>query len=591
MERTHTCGELTIASIGEDVVLQGWVDRRRDHGGLIFIDVRDRYGITQLVFDPSYEEVFKIAKELRSEFVITINGKVEKRPEGMINKGLRTGEIEILVNKCEINNRAKNPPFQVTEDSSISEEIRLKYRFLDLRRSELQKNIIMRSRLMSIMRSYLDNQNFVEIETPFLMRSTPEGARDFLVPSRIHKGKFYALPQSPQTYKQILMVSGFDRYFQIVRCFRDEDLRADRQPEFTQLDMEMTFIEEEDVYNVVEGLMKEVLRVLLNRDVVTPFKRLKYADAMSLYGSDKPDLRFGMEIHELNESARNSEFKIFKSTIESDGLIGAINFKGGARYSRKQIDNLNQFIITLGGRGVLTAKVTAKGWDSSLSKHFHIDDIVAINDEMGASDGDLLLIIAGNKAEVRQYLGRLRLKLANDENLISDDKFNFVWITDFPLLEWDEESERYVAMHHPFTSPKSENIESLIADPANVKARAYDLVLNGNEVAGGSIRNHNLENQMKVFKLLNISDKEARDKFGFLLDALQYGAPPHGGIAFGFDRLVMVIANKKSIRDVIAFPKTTAAISLMDGSPSLVSKKQLEELGLALINNDAKKSS
>lgn len=585
MKRTHTCGELNISSIGLNVVLQGWVDRRRDHGGLIFIDLRDRYGITQLVFDPTNESVFKIGKELRSEFVITVHGRVDRRPAGMINKALATGEIEVMVTGCEILNKSKNPPFSISDDMVISEEVRLKYRYLDLRRSELRKSIIMRHRLMSVMRNYLDSQNFIEIETPFLMRSTPEGARDFLVPSRMHRGKFYALPQSPQTYKQTLMVSGFDRYFQIVRCFRDEDLRADRQPEFTQLDMEMSFVEEEDIYCIVENLLQEIFAKMLNLQLVIPFRRLTFDNAMAKYGCDKPDLRFGMEIHELNDYVKDCEFRIISNVIENDGLVGAINFKEGSRYSRKQIDNLNQFIVSLGGKGVMFAKVTEGKWDSSLAKYFNDDAIGKMNHELNASDGDLIFIIADTSEKVRQYLGQLRLKLAIDEDLVSPDEYSFVWITDFPLLEWDEESQRYVAMHHPFTSPRTQEIESLVKDPKSVRARAYDLVLNGNEVAGGSIRNHILENQMKVFELLKINEQEAKDKFGFLLEALQYGAPPHGGIAFGFDRLAMILAGKKSIRDVIAFPKTTAAISLMDGSPSEVSKRQLEELGLSFINN------
>ena len=585
MKRTHTCGALNKSFVGAEVLLQGWVDRRRDHGGLIFIDIRDRYGITQLVFDPSQESVFKIGKELRSEYVVEVRGRVELRPDGMVNQALKTGEIEVAVTRCEILNKSKTPPFQISEDEAISEEIRLKYRFLDLRRTELQNNIIMRHRLMAVMRNFLDSQDFLEIETPFLMRSTPEGARDFLVPSRIHRGKFYALPQSPQTYKQILMVSGFDRYFQIVRCFRDEDLRADRQPEFTQLDMEMSFVDEEDIYFIVENLLKEIFEKILDVELAIPFKRMPFDEAMSKYGCDKPDLRFGLEIHELNEHVKHCDFKIITNVIEHDGLVGALNLKGCSHYSRKQIDDLNQFVVDLGGKGVMSAKVTEDSWDSSLTKYFSAESINAINHELDAKHGDLILIIADTKERVRQYLGQLRLKLAYEENLIASDDYNFVWITDFPLLEWDEESERYVAMHHPFTSPKTYDIESLINDPKSVKARAYDLVLNGNEVAGGSIRNHDVDSQMKVFELLKISKHEARDKFGFLLDALQFGAPPHGGIAFGFDRLAMILAKKKSIRDVIAFPKTTAAISLMDGSPADVSERQLEELGLSLSGN------
>jgi len=586
MRRTHTCGELTISDTGKKVVLNGWVDTRRDHGGLIFIDLRDRYGITQLVFDPDKNKaVFDLAKELRPEFVISATGTVQERPEGMINRKRITGGIEIFVNEMLVLNRSKTPPFLIVDDVDATEELRLRYRYLDLRRSELQRDIILRHKLMMTIRSFLDRQNFIEIETPFLMRSTPEGARDFLVPSRIHKGKFYALPQSPQTYKQVLMVSGFDKYFQLVKCFRDEDLRSDRQPEFTQLDMEMSFVAENDIFEIVENLMVEIFAKILGKKIAQPFPRMVYAEALSKYGCDKPDLRFGMEINNLTDLVRSSSFQIFMNTIEKGGMIGGINLKGGASYSRKQIDLLNGYLIERGGKGVLTAKVTAAGFDSSLTKYFEKSTIEQIIQVFKAQEGDLILIIADTVENTLRYLGELRLKLAHDEKLISPENFQSVWITEFPLLEYDHEENRYVAMHHPFTSPKVEDAVFLENEPGKVRARAYDLVLNGHEIAGGSIRNFQYENQMKVFSLLKINPEEAREKFGFLLDALQYGAPPHGGIAFGFDRLAMLLAGKDSIRDVIAFPKTTAALSLMDGSPSTVSSAQLKELGIMLENS------
>jgi len=582
VKRTHTCGALNSSHNGQSVILEGWIDKRRDHGGLIFIDVRDRYGVTQLVFDPIKNDMFELARELRFEYVIRAQGVVHLRPEGMINKNMKTGEIEVKIADFEILNQSKIPPFLIIDNPDVNEDTRLRYRYLDLRRPILQRDIILRHKIMQVMRNFLDKNDFIEIETPYLMKSTPEGARDFLVPSRISKGKFYALPQSPQTYKQLLMISGFDKYFQITKCFRDEDMRADRQPEFTQLDMEMSFIEEDDIYRIVEMLVQEIFLKVKNEKIELPFPRMSFSDAMATYGSDKPDLRYGMTIKNISSFIKDCDFKIFTDAIKNGDMIGGINLKGGSKYSRKQIDHLNQYLIELGGKGIITIKIKNNSWDSSLKNHFTEKSIQKINTDMDAEENDLLIIIADTFEKTTSYLGNLRIKLAHEENLIPKNNYKFCWITNFPLLEYDDDSKRYVARHHPFTSPEEKNIELLTEDPLKVFARAYDLVLNGYELAGGSIRNHKYENQMKVFALLKISPEEAQDKFGFLLDALQFGAPPHGGIAMGLDRLTMILAGKKSIRDVMAFPKTTAALSLMDGSPSVVDENQLQELGITI---------
>jgi len=583
-KRTHTCGELKLTHVNLQVKLQGWVHRRRDHGSLTFVDIRDIHGLTQIVFDPNEsEDLYTRAKELKPEYVIAVTGKVRPRPAGMVNKNLATGEVEILASSFKIYNLAKTTPFPIIDQVDATEEHRFQYRYLDLRRPEMQKNLIIRSRAAKIFRQYLDSQNFLEIETPFLMRSTPEGARDFLVPSRIHPGKFYALPQSPQTYKQVLMVAGYDRYYQIVKCFRDEDLRADRQPEFTQVDLEMSFIDEQDVFKIVEEVMLQVFDSILHVKLQRPFPVLTYEAALEKYGSDKPDLRFKMQIHEISHLLAESEFKVFSATVKQQGIVAGINLKNGAKYSRKQIDSLNQFVIELGGKGVLTAKVTPGEWESSFRKFLSDAQVVEINDTMESEAGDLLIFIAGEKWKTLDQLGRLRLKLAEDEALIKSNQYEPLWVVDFPLLEFDQESNRYIAMHHPFTSPRREDLEMLETNPLQVKARAYDLVINGYEIAGGSIRNHQQEIQMRIFNLLKIDEQEAQEKFGFLLDALKYGAPPHGGIAFGFDRLVMILAGCTSIRDVIAFPKTTSAISLMDNSPSQVDEAQLRELKISIL--------
>jgi aspartyl-tRNA synthetase len=580
-KRTHTCGDLKAEHDGQNVILMGWVHRRRDHGGLIFIDLRDRYGRTQIVFGgQNSQEANPKAKELRSEFVIAVKGTVRKRPEGMINPNLSTGEIEVAVSELKILNRAKTTPFVIDDNVEVSEELRLKYRYLDLRNSLMRENMVLRHKTYQVVRAFFDRHHFLEFETPVLMRSTPEGARDFLVPSRIHKGKFYALPQSPQMYKQILMVAGVDRYFQIVRCFRDEDLRADRQPEFTQIDVEMSFVEREDVLALMEQLMAEIFQKLLNRTIMLPIPRLSYDQALATYGTDKPDTRFEMKIVDISNVAANSEFKVFKETAASGGIVCGVALKGGAKFSRKRIDELTQYIQTEGGKGLVSIKVSESGWESSVAKFFKDDAIRAINQRFNAGVGDLILLIADQKEKALTLAGNLRLKLAREENLIPENQFALLWVLDFPLLEFDENEKRYVARHHPFTAPMDEDLHLLDTKPETARAKAYDLVLNGYEIAGGSIRIHQQALQKKMFTLLNIPDDEARDKFGFLLDAFEYGAPPHGGIAFGFDRLVMLLANMKSIRDVIAFPKTNSALSLMDGAPSQVSADQLKELGL-----------
>lgn len=584
-KRTHTCGELNVTHENMTVTLQGWVHRRRDHGSLIFIDLRDIHGLTQVVFDPNDAgKDYAKARELRPEYVVGITGVVRRRPEGMVNPNLATGAIEVRVTGCKIYNRAKTPPFLIVDQVDATEELRFQYRYLDLRRPEMQQSLRLRHRAAQVIRSYLNSQHFMEIETPYLMRSTPEGARDFLVPSRLHAGKFYALPQSPQTYKQILMVAGYDRYYQFVRCFRDEDLRADRQPEFTQVDIEMSFVDEQDIFRIADGIMEQLFLTLFQWQLPRPTPVLSYQESLRRFGTDKPDLRFGMEITDVSELVAGSEFKLFSETVQAQGLVAGINFKAGAGYSRKQIDNLNQFIMTLGGKGVLAAKVTPEGWEASFAKFLSREIIEQINRLLNAAPGDLLLFMAGDKLKTLELLGKLRLKIAMDERLIAENEFRLVWITDFPLVEYDPEAGRYVAVHHPFTSPRVEDLPLLESHPLQVRARAYDLVLNGYELAGGSIRNHQYETQMRIFKLLNISDAEAEDTFGFLLNALQYGAPPHGGIAFGFDRLVMILAGKTSIRDVIAFPKTTSALSLMDNAPAAVDERQLQELHLKIVS-------
>ena len=583
-QRTHTCGELREEHIGQEVVLNGWVSTRRDLGGVIFIEIRDRYGISQVVFEPHFNEsAHHEGKVLRSEYVVSIEGIVRKRPEGTENAGLATGSIDVLVNKVVILNVAKTTPFAIQDDIDVHEDLRLKYRYLDLRRPQMQQSLIMRHRMYQIARNYFDAQNFIEVETPVLMKSTPEGARDFLVPSRMHKGRFYALPQSPQQYKQLLMVAGMDRYFQIVKCFRDEDLRADRQPEFTQIDVEMSFVDQEQIFEIVEGLMKRFYKEVWNKEISTPLPRLTFDEAMERYGSDKPDLRFDLEMTTLNGVFANSTFRVFRDSIDKGGVISGFVAPGCGDYTRNQLDVLTDFVKKLGAGGLIWIRVKEDGLDSPTMKFLTPEEQTELTQKLNAKPGDLLLILTGNKHKTLSLTGMLRLEMARRLDLIKKDSDpKLLWVVDFPLFEWDEDTKRFYAMHHPFTSPRLEDVEFMESDPGRVKARAYDLVLNGSEIAGGSIRIHDSGLQALMFKALGISDEETQEKFGFLMNAFQYGAPPHGGIAFGFDRLAMIFAGESSIRDVIAFPKTASGMSLMDECPSNVSEDQLKELHIRL---------
>ena len=582
-KRTHYCGEISARDEGTEVVLFGWVQRRRDLGGLIFVDLRDREGVVQIVFDPDSDEALHAeARKIRGEYVLAVVGKVRRRPAGMENTQMLTGEVEVIVSAFEILNEARTLPFTL-DDEDVSENLRLKYRYLDLRRPAIQKNLILRSRLAMATRQYFNENGFIEVETPFLGKSTPEGARDYLVPSRITKGTFYALPQSPQIFKQLLMVSGFDRYFQIVKCFRDEDLRADRQPEFTQIDVEMSFITEDDIMKMMEGLMKAIFKTCLNIDLPLPFPRLKYADAMARYGKDNPDIRFGMEIVDLTEIAGNSDFRLFSEAAGTGGVVKAIKATGASSLSRKELDGLKEFAAVYGAKGLVWAKVNASDWTSPAFKFLTPQEVEAIGRAMNASEGDVLIFVADTQKIVNYALGNLRLHLARKLNLIDTNALAFTWITEFPLMEYSETEKRFVSTHHPFTSPFIEDLPFLTTDPSKVRARAYDLVLNGSEIGGGSIRIHRKDIQAQVFSALGLGDEEARSKFGFLLDALEYGAPPHGGLAFGLDRLTMIMTGADSIRDVIAFPKTQKAACLMSDAPSEVSAEQLAELSLKIV--------
>ena len=583
-KRTHTCNELNEEFVGSNVVLNGWVDNRRDLGGVIFIDLRDRYGITQVVFEPNYNQIaHDLGKNLRSEYVISIEGKVRKRPDGTENSSISTGAVDVMVDKLVILNEASTPPFQIKDDIDVSEELRLKYRYLDLRRNKMQHNLNLRHKFYQIVRNYFDENNFLEIETPILMKSTPEGARDFLVPSRLHKGSFYALPQSPQTYKQLLMVSGFDRYFQIVKCFRDEDMRADRQPEFTQIDVEMSFVDEEEIFRLSEGLIKELFYKILGIEFSIPIPRLTYNEAFERYGTDKPDTRFGMEMKTLNEIFSNSEFRVFKDTINNKGVITSLLVKGCGEYTRNQLDQLTDYVKSIGAGGLIWMRVREEGLEAPIAKFLSDQEKNDIIQKLNAEVGDLVLIISGEKAKTLTIMGNLRLEMANRLQLIGDDTVDsLLWVTQFPLFEWDDETQRYYAMHHPFTAPHDDDIDLLESNPEKVRAKAYDLVMNGNEIAGGSIRIFNSDIQSQMFNALGISKEESTNKFGFLLDAFEYGAPPHGGIAFGLDRLIMLFAKENSIRDIMAFPKTTSGLSLMDNSPSKVNDEQLRDLHIKL---------
>ena len=579
-KRSHHCGLLTAAEAGQQVTLSGWVAKRRDHGGLIFIDLRDRSGIVQIVIDTETAgDSFKVAEDMRNEFVVSITGCVRLRTEDTINRNIPTGEIEVEASSLEILNSAKTPPFYIQDGVDVDENVRLRYRYLDLRRPEMQKNLILRHKVTKLMRDFLDNRSFIEIETPMLTKSTPEGARDYLVPSRVNPGKFYALPQSPQIFKQLLMVSGMERYFQIARCFRDEDLRADRQPEFTQLDMEMSFVESEDVMEMMEGLISYIFKGALDRDLEVPFKRLTWDEAMDRYGSDKPDLRFDMELVDMSEAVKGSDFKVFNAVLEDAGQVKAINVKGYGNIARRELDGLVEFVSIYGAKGLAWVMVNEDGSiKSPIAKFFSDEQMKAILSTGAAVPGDLLLFVADKKAVVAQALGALRLEMAKRLGLIDEDKLAFAWVVDFPMFEYDEEDKRFVAMHHPFTSPRDEDLQYLESDPGRVYAKAYDMVLNGTEIGGGSIRIHRRDVQKEVFAAIGLTDEQAREKFGFLMDAFEFGAPPHGGLAFGLDGLIMIMAKRPSIRDVIAFPKTQSASCLMTQAPNDVEEKQLREL-------------
>ncbi len=584
LKRTHNCGELRLANLSQEVALNGWIAKHRDHGGLIFIDIRDRYGKTQIVFNVELQpELFEIAKRLGLEDVIGVHGIVMSRPEGNINSQMSTGDIDIEVDQLIVYNESDPLPFDVNDRTSAMEDHRLKYRYLELRTAELQNHLLLRHRAAKATRDYLDSNDFIEIETPVLMKSTPEGARDFLVPSRIHKHKFYALPQSPQTYKQLLMVSGFDKYYQIVKCFRDEDFRADRQPEFTQIDLEMSFIKQEDVIDLGTDLVKFIWKSVLDVDLPQVFPTLHYHKALETYGSDKPDIRFEMKLMEFAHFVEQSEFNAFKNVLAAGGRVKAIVCPNGKNYSRKIIDELTGYVKTyFSAKGLAWMKISGDTLEGGISKFFSEELQHQIISEYEANDGDIIFIIGDDPQVVFSALGALRLELGKRENLIKPGSWAPLWVTDFPLVEWNSDSNRWDALHHPFTSPNFEDIHLLDAEPGNCRSLAYDVVMNGYELGGGSIRIHDTNLQQKVFGLLGISTTEAEEKFGFLLNAFRFGAPPHGGMAFGFDRIVMLLVGSSQIRDVIAFPKTTSAASLMDNSPSPVDQQQLDELGLLL---------
>ena len=586
LKRSCYCAEVSVQDIGKELVVTGWVQRTRDLGNLVFIDLRDRSGILQLAFDDKTDRaVLEKAASTRAEYVLAAKGIVRRRES--VNHDIKTGEVELYVTELRILAKSETPPFEISDTTNVKEELRLKYRYLDLRRSPMQQALMLRHRIVKLARDYFDQNGFVEIETPILIKSTPEGARDYLVPSRVHEGKFYALPQSPQLYKQLLMLSGYDRYMQVARCFRDEDLRADRQPEFTQIDLEMSFVDEEDVMTLNEGFIQKAFREVLGVEVQTPFKRIPYDEAMRRYGVDKPDTRFGLELTDLSDLLADTEFKVFAGALASGGSVRAINVKGAASVlTRKEIDKLTDFAKTYKAKGLAFTRFTAEGTSSSFEKFLSEQEVQAIHARMGAEEGDVLLVVADKNKVVFDTLGALRNHLARKLGLIQEGTYDLLWVTDFPLFEYDEEEGRYAAMHHPFTSPKLDEIDKIESDPANAKARAYDIVLNGVELGGGSIRISDPEIQAKMFRALGFTDEQAQERFGFLLDAFRYGVPPHGGMAYGLDRLVMLMLGKDSIKEVMAFPKVQNASELMTGCPAEVDEKNIAELHIAVLGSE-----
>lgn len=583
-------GTINEEHINQEIVLKGWVQKRRDLGGLIFIDLRDRSGIVQVVFNPdASSEAIKIADTIRSEYVVEVRGKVVARDESTVNPLMKTGKVEVIASEIKVLNKSKNPPFMIQDETDVAEDLRLKYRYLDLRRPTLQQTIKLRHQTTQAIREFLNEQDFIEMETPILTKSTPEGARDYLVPSRVHSGEFYALPQSPQLFKQLIMVSGFEKYYQIARCFRDEDLRADRQPEFTQVDIETSFLTSDEIMDMTEQMMKHVMKEVKGIDIELPLPRMSYDEAMNRYGSDKPDTRFGMELIDASPVFKDSDFKVFKGAIEAGGSVRLLNVKGeAANYSRKDIDKLTEYVNVYGAKGLAWLKSEGSDLKGPIAKFLSDDEKQQLVELADVTDGDLILFVADKNRVVFDSLGALRLKLGKELNLIDQSIFNFLWVTDWPLLEYDEELKRYFAAHHPFTSPVEEDVEKLLTEPENVRANAYDLVLNGYELGGGSIRIYQKELQDKMFKVLGFSEEEAHDQFGFLLEALEYGAPPHGGIALGLDRIIMLLAGRSNLRDTILFPKTASASDLLTQAPSQVSNEQLEELSLLLNRKEEK---